>query len=55
MNWRTLPVLKRLDQEPRDEFEVDTAGVCVDVVGEERRGQTGDTGLLSASDLVRLK
>lgn len=47
MNCRMLPVVKRLDHDPRDEFEEEREGPDGGgAVGEDgRRGHAGETGL----------
>lgn len=45
-----LPVLKRLDQEPRDELDDERVGVREGAGGEEgRRGHVGESGLFGLS------
>ena len=50
-----LPVLNRLDHEPRDEFDEDIDGAIGGAGWEGRWGQVGDMGLVWLPFFVRLK
>jgi hypothetical protein len=55
MNCRTVPVLNRLDHDPRDEFEDETDGVRRDALGEGIRAQANEIGLAGIAGFFRLK
>jgi hypothetical protein len=55
MNWRIVPLLNKLDQEPRDEFEDDTDGAKGSGLGEVTRAHVDVIGLVGLLDFAKLK
>ena len=55
INLCILPVLNKLDHEPREEFEDDNDGARGGAIGDGSLGHAGEVGLDKLADFVRLK